>query len=143
MSSKLPHSYLRLLLVLSALLLILSAAQPAAAFKFLTMEVPKEFSSSGARIHPVDLIGNEGKELLVVQGSTATLLTPDGSKFKEHQKLLIPVPTKANGKTYYAFARLGDGTRHSLVLLMPEGIFYFPTEKDLISDTPVPLLKRK
>lgn len=143
MSSKLPHSYLRLLLVLSALLLILSAAQPAAAFKFLTMEVPKEFSSSGARIHPVDLIGNEGKELLVVQGSTATLLTPDGSKFKEHQKLLIPVPTKANGKTYYAFARLGDGTRHSLVLLMPEGIFYFPTEKDLISDTPVPLIKKE
>lgn len=138
-----PFSRFPITLPAALLVCLVAVSHRAEAQKFLPMEVPKEFCTAASRIHPVNLIGNEGKELLVVQGQSATLLMPDGATFSVGQRLLLPIPTKANGKTYYGFARLGGQKNHSLVLLMPEGIFHYPTSDDRLVDEPKPLIRKE
>ncbi len=125
------------------LLFAQSSGSCAAGFEFRPVSLPKEFVGADCRIHPVNVIGDAACEIVVVQGQTVNIFVPEEGKLRLFQKILLPIPGRANGKTYYGFARLGNAGLYSIVILTPDGILYYPTEADHVLDAPKVLVKRQ
>ena len=129
--------------MLAAMLLSFAAATGAAkGMAFAQLPLPKEAVTADTRTHPVDLIGDAAKELFVVQGQSATIYAIRDGKLVPVQQMLLPLPSRANGKTYYGFARLGQAKTYSVMLLMPDGVYYYPSDAEHVVDAPKQLIRK-
>ena len=127
----------------AATLLACCAITHAVGIKFKPVSLPKQAVTAGSAVHPVNVIGDARKELVVVTGENLAVYALEGDALVLRQTLMLPVPKEANGKTYYGFARLTKGGPHSIVYIHPDGIYYYPVENGRITDSPRLLLKRQ
>jgi hypothetical protein len=110
--------------------------------EFCAVQLPTDKLSPETLVHPVNLFGDQRKELVAVNRESVEVFSWVDRDIQSKQLLSLPVPKNANGKTYYGFARLGFGEQRNLVILMPDGIYYYPNEADHIVDSPQLLLKK-
>ena len=120
----------------------LVAVAHGAPFRLQPLTGPRQAIPPGARIHPVNLLGDQTADLAIVQGSTVAIHTLDGKNYQLRQTVSLPAPTQLSGKSYYSFARLGNKDRYSLVFMTPEGVYHYPLGPDGLLAQPTILLKR-
>ncbi|MCX7716797.1 MAG: VCBS repeat-containing protein [Candidatus Sumerlaeaceae bacterium] len=108
----------------------------------ISVDVPRQEITAGSTVHPVDLFGDARKELVVVQDGVARILALEGRNYAVKQRLDFSPPQTASGKTYYCFARLGAGASSNIILVKPEGVFYYPLSNEGIAPAPALLLDR-
>lgn len=120
----------------------LAAAAAHAKFATQEYELGSDAIPAGAKVHPVNVMGDARKEFVVVNQGEAAIygFGPKGIELK--QKFPIPTSKVKDAKTYYGFARLARGAPYSIVLLAPEGAYYFPLEGERVSATPQLLFKK-
>jgi hypothetical protein len=111
-------------------------------FGLTSVEVPRQEISASCTVHPVDLFGDARKELVIVQDGVARILALEGRTYTLKQRIDLPPPQTAFGKTYYCFARLGAGVSSNIILAKPEGVYYYPVAGEGIAAQPVLLLDR-
>ncbi|MCX7017468.1 MAG: VCBS repeat-containing protein [bacterium] len=119
-----------------------AALAHAAGIKLQPVSLPKGAVTAGTKALPVNVSGDSKKELVLVEGQTMSILRLEGDKYVPQQKLTLPSARDSAGKTYYGFGRLDLKAPYSILLLQPDGIYYYPLEGGMISDQPRILLKK-
>jgi hypothetical protein len=113
-----------------------------AKFAFASMTVSKEHVQGIIQAHPVDVLSDGRKELVLVQRDAFSVLTFDENGFQVRAKIPFPAADAAGGKTYYSFARCWPNGKVQVVLMTRDGLMVYPIENDQISPTPILLLKK-
>lgn len=107
------------------------------------MSLPKDAVAADTVIHPVNVLGDARKEMVLVTRERVRIWGYDGGKVQLLQDLALPAPQKAGGKTYYTFARIDETPYVRLVLAMPDGLYFVPGENNQLSAAPVRLVSRQ
>jgi hypothetical protein len=133
---------LRPLITFAACAGLLVSPLAATAFSMREIRLPADAIAPGAKVHPVDVIGDARKEFVVVQRGDAYIYALGEKGFERRQQFPIPTSKVQAGKTYYNFVRMGEGERRNLMLLAPEGVYYFPTDGNTIAAAPQQLFRK-
>lgn len=108
---------------------------------FLTVDFPKEALSPDCKAHPVNVIGDARKEIVIVRKGVASIYSIEEKGPVLRQEIALPL-VPGSGRTYYAFARIGNGDLRSLLALTPGGIMQYPMEGDQVAAQPQLMLKK-
>lgn len=117
------------------LILALIALAPgdsfAAGFTLKPVSIPRDAATAESRIHPVNLVDDRRKELVVATPEAFRIYALGNGEYTLRQTVPIPVPSRGlTSKIYYGFARLAKGDRYSILLLLPDGVFYYPSAEE-------------
>ncbi len=114
-----------------------ATAGHAAEVNFERFTLPPTSITNTTQVHPVNVIGGPELELVLVSALGQAIIygqTPGG--FVPVQTLPLPLPPDKSQHIYYGFARVQSKDRHSLVLLSPGSVAYYPVENNKLASTP-------
>lgn len=125
------------------MLVALSLNAQSASLRLTGVAFPKELLTAESRVHPVNLIGDGAKEIVVSTPEAFHILTAAQTGYTLHQTIQLPhISGRPAGKIYYGFARLEKNGRHSILMLTPDGVYYYPSDGLALFPEPRLLLKR-
>lgn len=106
-------------------------------FEMLKIQVPQGAVTPESRVHPVNIIGDSKKELVIVRRNEVAVYQFKGDGYAPLQRFLLPAGSGTEGhRIYYGFATLTSGAPKSLVVLTPSALLYYPIEGEAISSPP-------
>ncbi|MBX7243910.1 MAG: VCBS repeat-containing protein [Candidatus Sumerlaeaceae bacterium] len=124
-----------------ALLMATLPSFAARGFDQQSVTLAKQNLSPESKAHPVDLIADGRKELVVTQKNEAAVFAAEPKDFVLKQKVKLATPNQGAGNIFYTFGRLGQGERRSLMTMDSKGVYYYEAGPDNIVDEPRLLLK--
>jgi hypothetical protein len=108
-----------------------------------TMKLPEDVVTPDTQVIPVNLFGDPRKEIVTVKHDEVQIWGYTKDQLAPLQDFRLPTPAGAAGKTYYTFAQLDHTPYLRLVLLMPDGIFYYKPDTDHLDIQPVRILSKQ
>lgn len=104
--------------------------------KFERFPVDLSAVSKSYQVHPVNLLGGPELELVVVSDGNAIIFGQTPAGFVPIQTIPLPLPPGENQHVYYGFARVASSDNHSLVILSPGSVTWYPIENNYLAPQP-------
>lgn len=109
----------------------------AADIQLARFNIDKRVLSDRTRVHPVNLLDGPELELVLVSpAGQAIIMGQTATGFTPLQTIPLPLPPSENQHIYYGFARLEAASHHSLVLLSPGSVNYYPVVEGRLAPQP-------
>jgi hypothetical protein len=119
----------------------LLTAVPVWGVSFRPVSVPVSNISPQDTVHPIDLWGDSKHELVVARAKgELEIYGWEGNSLALQQTLRIPL--QKENVTYFSFAHLSRHEKAFPVVLLSDGLYFYPRQGERFADTPQRLLER-